>query len=180
MTLETERLILRPWREADAADLYQYASDPAVGPIAGWPPHTSVAYSRAIIRDVLSAPETYAVVLKQTGQPVGSVGLMLGRASNLGLPDDEGEIGYWIGTPYWGQGLIPEAVRRLLQRGFEELDLRCIWCGYFDGNTNSHRVQQKCGFRPHHTAENVSCALEGVLRTEHVTRLTREQWQAGQ
>ena len=113
MTLETERLILRPWREADAADLYQYASDPAVGPIAGWAVHTSVAYSRAIIRDVLSAPETYAVVLKQTGQPVGSVGLMLGRASNLGLPDDEGEIGYWIGTPYWGQGLIPEAVRRL-------------------------------------------------------------------
>ena len=62
MTLETERLILRPWEEGDAEDLYRYASNPDVGPIAGWPVHTSVENSREIIREVLSAPETYAVV----------------------------------------------------------------------------------------------------------------------
>ena len=69
MMLETERLLLRPWRESDAEDLYRYASDPDVGPIAGWPVHTSIENSREIIRDVLSAEETYAVCLKETGGP---------------------------------------------------------------------------------------------------------------
>lgn len=59
--LETERLILRPWLEDDAGELYKYASDPDVGPAAGWPPHTSVDNSRDIISTVLSASETYAV-----------------------------------------------------------------------------------------------------------------------
>ena len=76
--METERILLRPWREEDAAALFKYASDPAIGPIAGWPPHTSVENSREVIRDILSAPETYAVVLKETNEPVGSVGIMLG------------------------------------------------------------------------------------------------------
>ncbi len=102
MILETNRLILRPWTEDDAEDLYRYASSPEIGPIAGWAVHTSVENSREIIRDVLSAPETYAVVLKETMRPVGSIGLMIGGASNIGIPNTEGEIGYWIGVPYWG------------------------------------------------------------------------------
>lgn len=81
--LETRRLYLRPWEEGDAGSLYKYAKDPEVGPIAGWPVHTSEENSRDIIRIVLSAPETYAVVLKETGEPIGSVGLMIGDKSNL-------------------------------------------------------------------------------------------------
>ena len=76
MILETERLLLRPWRAEDAEELYNYASDPQVGPIAGWSPHTSVENSLEIISDVLSQPENYAVVLKETGKPVGSAGIM--------------------------------------------------------------------------------------------------------
>lgn len=146
MILETERLILRPWEETDAEDLYKYASHPEVGPIAGWAIHTSVDNSRQIICDVLSAPETYAVVLKEVDHPVGSIGLMLGKASNIGIPDTEGEIGYWIGVPYWGQGLIPEAVREIMRYGFNDLKLEKIWCGYFDGNTKSKRVQENVVF----------------------------------
>ena len=121
MILETKRLILRPWEESDAENLFKYASHPDVEPIAGWAVHTNVENSREIIRRILSAPETYAVVLKESGQPVGSIGLMLGKAGNIGLPDSEGEIGYWIGVPYWGRGLIPEAVRELMRYGFENL-----------------------------------------------------------
>ena len=178
MILETKRLILRPWEESDAENLFKYASHPDVGPIAGWAVHTSVENSREIIRRVLSAPETYAVVLKESGQPVGSIGLMLGKASNIGLPDSEGEIGYWIGVPYWGRGLIPEAVRELMRYGFENLKLNKIWCGYFDGNEKSKRVQEKCGFHYHHTAYNVPCAIVGVLRTEHITCFSKEEWQS--
>lgn len=176
MILETERLILRPWEESDANDLFQYASAPEVGPNAGWPVHTSVENSREIIKSVFSSPDTYAIVLKETMQPVGSIGLMIGSASNIGIPDTEAEIGYWIGVPYWGQGLIPEAVQEIMRHGFDDLNLEKMWCGYFDGNTKSQRVQEKCGFRYHHTKEKVPCALEGVFRTEHITCLSKEEW----
>lgn len=177
MTFETERLILRPWLESDAEDLYRYASDPQVGPAAGWPVHTSVENSREIIRAVLSAAETYAVVLKSVGHAVGSIGLMIGEASNIGLPENEGEIGYWIGVPFWGQGLIPEAVDVLLRYGFETLGLENIWCGYYDGNVKSARVQGKCGFVYHSTRGNVPCSMLDELRTEHISCLSRERWQ---
>ena len=101
--LTTSRLLLRPWRESDAEALYRYAKDPAIGPVAGWRPHTSIADSLEIIRTVFAAPETYAVVLKATGDPVGSVGIMLGDGLHSAeMQAGKAEIGYWIGKPYWG------------------------------------------------------------------------------
>ena len=80
MILETERLILRPWEERDAHDLFQYASNPEVGPIAGWPVHTSVENSREIIKNYFSAPEIYAIVLKETMQPQRKSGFRLSKS----------------------------------------------------------------------------------------------------
>ena len=176
MTLQTKRLVLRPWEETDAEDLYTYAKDPRVGPIAGWPVHTSVENSREIIRTVLAAPETYALIDKQTGKAIGSIGLLVGAASNIGLPQNEGEIGYWLGVPYWGQGLVPEAVRALLRHAFEDLSLQKVWCGYFEGNEKSKRVQEKCGFTYQCTRENIAWELMHDVRTEHITCLTKQAW----
>ena len=102
---------------------------------------------------------------------------MFGEESNLNIPETEAEIGYWIGVPYWGQGLIPEAVRELMRYGFEELNLDKLWCGYFDGNEKSRRVQEKCGFAYHHTNENIRWKLMNDIRTEHVNCITRKQWE---
>lgn len=179
MQLETERLILRPWRDEDAEELYRYAKDPQVGPPAGWPPHTSVENSLEIIHGVLSEPETYAVILKETGLPAGSVGIMLAGHGNVSMAETEAEIGYWIGVPYWGRELIPEAVRELLRRCFEDLGCSAVWCCYFDGNTKSRRVMDKCGFRYHHTEKDKPCNLMGDVRTEHYMYQTRAQWEAG-
>ena len=177
MKLETERLILRPWRETDAESLYGYAKDERVGPAAGWPPHTSVENSREIIRGVLSEPETYAVCRKEDDRAIGSIGLMIGSASGLSLPDNEGELGYWIGVPFWGQGFIPEAVRGLIRYAFEKLRLEKLWCGYFDGNEKSKRVQEQCGFVYHHTRENIPWKSMNTVYTEHVTCLERDRWE---
>ena len=171
MIFETERLIIRPWTVDDAESLYEYAKNPEVGPIAGWPVHTSVENSREIIRDVLSAEETYAVCLREDNKAIGSVGLMIGEHSNLDLPEEEGEIGYWIGVPFWGRGLIPEAVQELIRHGFEDLKLKRLWCGYFDGNIKSRRVQEKCGFVYHHTNKDIYWKLMDDIRTEHITCL---------
>ncbi len=176
MTFETDRLILRPWVESDAEDLYEVAKDPQVGPIAGWPEHRSVENSREVIKEILSAEGTYAVVLKTLNKPVGSVGLTFGKDSTLKLPENEAEVGYWIGVPYWGHGLIPEAVEAMLYYGFEVLELEKIWCGYFDGNEKSKRVQEKCGFKYQFTNENLYWALMDDIRTEHVTCITKEEW----
>ena len=176
--LLTRRLVLRAWRETDAGALFKYARDPAVGPAAGWPPHASVEDSLNVIRTVFSAPETYAVVLKSTGEPVGSAGILSGEASHVaGIQADEAEIGYWIGRPYWGQGLIPEAVNRLLRRCFEELGMAAVWCCHYDGNAKSRRVMEKCGFRFHHT-ESGAVSPPGDVRTEHFMRLTKAEWEA--
>lgn len=176
MIFETERLILRPWEETDAESLYEYAKDDRIGPIAGWPVHTSVENSREIIKTVLSAPETYAVCLKEDNRAIGSVGLMVGERSNIGLPETEGEIGYWIGVPFWGQGLIPEAVREIIRYAFTDKHLEILWCGYFEGNDKSRRVQEKCGFTYHHTDKDIHWKAMDDIRTEHITRLTKEEW----
>lgn len=179
MEMQTERLILRSWQESDAESLYKYAKDPDVGPIAGWPVHTSVENSLEIIKTVLSADGTYAVCLKSDNKAIGSVGLTVGKASNLNLPDTEGEIGYWIGVPFWGQGLIPEAVKEMIRHGFEDLKLEKIWCMCFDGNIKSKRVQEKCGFVYHHTDKDIHWKLMDDIRTEHITCIRREEWIEG-
>ncbi len=175
MIYETKRLILRPWCESDAEELYKYASDPSIGPIAGWPSHTSVENSREIIRTVLSEKGTFAVVLKETGLPVGSVGIM--KNEIVPAASAEKEIGYWIGKPYWGQGLIPEAVNECLRICFEEMNCDRVWCGYYDGNDKSRRVQEKCGFIYHHTEYKKPCLLMKDIRTTHITCMTKKQWQ---
>lgn len=174
MILETKRLILRPWDVSDAEDLYEYAKDPRVGPAAGWMPHRDVDESREVIRNILSANETYAVCLKDN-KPIGSIGLMIGGASNLDIPSDEGEIGYWIAVPFWGQGLIPEAVREMLRHGYDDLGLKKIWCAYFDGNEKSKRVQEKCGFVYHHTNKNLYWERIDKTVDEHVTLHKRDK-----
>lgn len=174
--LKTRRLILRPWREADADALYKYAKNPDVGPVAGWPAHTSTADSLRVIREILGKEETYALVLKETLEPIGSIGLLIGERSDLNIGEDEGEIGYWIGVPYWGVGLVPEALAALMHHAFVDLKLSALVCGYFEGNEKSRRVQDKCGFKYHHTIGNMPCPLLHTSRTEHVTRLKRQDW----
>lgn len=177
MVIHTERLTLRPWRETDAASLFAYASDPDVGPAAGWPPHRSIEESREIIRTVFAAPHTFAICLAEADEPVGSIGLMPPRCeSNSQRGGLEFEVGYWIAKPFWGRGFAPEAVRAVQRYAFETLGCKALWCGYYEGNNKSLRVQQKCGFVPHHVERDVPCELMDDVRTEYFTYLTREDW----
>ena len=190
--LITPRLILRPWREEDAEALYRFASDPEVGPAAGWEPHTSVEYSRNIIRTVLSARETYALVLRydmvvaddhgnlvgriSASTPVGSVGIMFkGHGSFPHIRDSEAEIGYWMARPLWGRELVPEAVCAIIERCFRELDLCGLWCGYYEMNDHSKRVSSKCGFIPYDSITIPRHPLNGATR-EYFTYLSRDAW----
>lgn len=166
--IETDRLILRPWMETDAESLFKYASDPDVGPIAGWAPHPSVDYSREIISSVFAAPDVYAVVIKDSGEPVGCCGMMpADRITNNDSPNNrDAEIGYWIGKPYWGLGLIPEAVNALINKCRKEYDITRLWIGFRNENQNSRRVAEKCGFKYSHTVYDTTDSLGNII-TEH-------------
>lgn len=175
--LETERLILRKWTEEDAESLFEYAKDPNVGPIAGWPPHQSVEESLSIIRNVLGGDECYAICEKENGRAIGAIELKLNGHTDMTERDDECELGYWLGKSFWGRGYMPEAARELIRHGFEDLHMRAIWCGYYDGNQKSKRVQEKVGFLYHHTCDDLPVPLMHEVRVGHTNLLTREHWE---
>lgn len=177
MILETERLVLRRWEEGDAQDLYKFASDPNVGPIAGWPPHQSVEESLNIIKNVLNGREAYAICLKKEKKVIGAIELKLNGHTDMTKKDDECELGYWLGKPFWGHGFMPEAASEMLRHAFEDIGMNKVWCGYYEGNTKSKRVLEKIGFKYQWTTKDVDVPLMREVRTCHVNALTKEEWQ---
>lgn len=176
MKLETKRLIMRPWEITDAESLFEYAKDPDIGPMAGWPAHKSIEESRVSIVNVLSAPECYAICEKGTDKAIGAISLKLNGNNDLTKRDDECEMGFWMGKPFWGRGYMPEAAEELLRHGFEDLRMTTVWVGYYDGNEKSKRVQEKLGFQYHHTNKGILLKLLNVLRDEVINYMTKEMW----
>ena len=175
--LETKRLILRRWVDSDAEGLFEYAKDPDVGPIAGWPPHQSIGESRSVIRNVLNGREAYAICLKTDGKPIGTVELKLNGHTDMTDRDGECEMGYWLAKPLWGQGIMSEAVAEMLRHAFEDIGMTKVWIGYYEGNARSRRVQEKAGFRFQWKSEGVDVPLMHEKRTGFVSSITRDQWQ---
>lgn len=175
MALETKRLILRPWQLEDAPVLYELAKEEEVAFNTGWMPHQSLEESIQILNELLIRPEIYAILNKESKKVIGCISLSIGSKSNLHLSEEEGEIGYWIGIPYWGQGYAPEACCELIRHGLEDLHLNEIWSAYFDGNERSKRVQQKCGFIYHHTNHVYWTPLHKEM-IEHVTKYKKRRY----
>ena len=150
--LESERLILRPWSLDDLDDFYEYASVPDVGEMAGWPYHKNKEESLAILERFINNKKTFAIVYKANKKVIGSVGVEY-YASEDKLSeffDYQGrEIGYVLSKDYWGQGIMPEAVKLVIDYLFSVLDYDFLLCGHYDKNNRSRRVQEKLGFIPY-------------------------------
>ena len=154
MKFETARLLLRPWQAEDAAWLYEYAKDPAVGPSAGWPAHRDLEESHALICTALNGPACYAICEKACGHPIGTIELKLPGKTELTARATECELGYWLGRAFWGRGIMTKAVEEMCRTGFEAWDIVRIYAEPFAHNAGSRRVLEKAGF-----------ALEGVMRS---------------
>ena len=118
--IETERLILRPFRQTDLEDFYEYASVEGVGEMAGWKHHESIAESQSIMNSFISNDKVFAICLKENNKVIGTVGI-----EKYGLED------------------------ALIDYLFNELDYDFLLCGYYNFNERSKRVQEKCGFKPY-------------------------------
>ena len=143
--LETERLILRRLVPQDEDDVFEYASDPEVPKFMPWDTHKSIEDARGFISFTLGRYERdeageWGIVLKETGRLIGATGFPWCDMKNR-----RAEIGYVISRHYWGRGIMPEAVSRVLKFAFEEVGLNRIECCHFLPNEKSGRVMQKVG-----------------------------------
>ena len=145
--IETDRLILRPWRESDLEDLYSYASVAGVGEMAGWNHHTSIEESRLILNSFIKHRKTLALELKENGKVIGSLGLEEQDPDPEGWDKQGREIGYVLGKDYWGRGLMPEAVKAVTDYCFSVLKWDYLTCGHFLHKNQSRRVVEKGGFQ---------------------------------
>ena len=173
---QTDRIMLRPWRESDAKALFKYASDPELGPRAGWPPHKSVEESLMVIRTLFCGEGMWAVVWKETGEPIGCVGYLPSSSSNLKIETDQAEVGYWIARPYWGKGICTEALALVIEHCFNAKGFSTLWGTYFPSNPASGRVMEKCGFRDTGEINGLSHLYQGDGRPVKIMRLDYDRY----
>lgn len=175
--LETNRLILRPFRQEDLYDFNRYASLDQVGPMAGWAPHQSLEESQTILNLFMEEKSDFAIVQKSDGRVIGSVGIKDAPEQATEYRNLLGyELGYALAPDCWGQGLMPEAIREVIRFCFEDLSCEILFCGHFLRNTQSMRVQEKCGFSYYKT---ISYATRmGTVELTRLTKLLRDNWES--
>lgn len=152
VVLKTERLTLRSWTLNDLDDFYEYAKVDGVGQNAGWLPHENKEQSLTILNNFIQEKKTFAIVLNDTEKVIGSLGIEKYHMDEVlsEFFDYYGrELGFVLSKDYWGRGIMTEAVKRVIGYLFNDLNLDFITCCYFDYNTRSKRVQEKCGFKPY-------------------------------
>ncbi len=171
--LYTARLILRPWREDDAEDMYEYARSPLVGPSAGWAPHGCLELTRQILKRFIEDDDTWAVALKASGKVIGSVGL---HKDNARPYESARMLGYVLNPSYWGRGFIPEACEAAIRFAFEEMDLEILGVYHFDFNERSRRVIEKIGFTPEGVMRKATNLHDGTIVDKHCYSMTAEEY----
>ena len=148
--IETDRLILRPFTQNDLNDFFAYASVPGVGEMAGWPHHETIETSQKILNMFMEEKNVLAIFHKESGRVIGSFGFHDSWANYDDRYKDKrlSEIGYVLSKEFWGQGLMPEAVKAALEYGFTVMNLEIIGVCHFAANHQSRRVIEKSGFTP--------------------------------
>ena len=172
-TLYTDRLILRPWAPDDLDDFHAYASVDGVGQMAGWNPHRNRDESRQILEKFMEHGNVLAIEHREDRRVIGSLGMH--KPPFESLPPEQNpyphlrtcEIGYVLAKPYWGQGLMPEAVRRVQSYLFEEMAADLVFVSHYDFNNQSRRVIEKCGFTFLYESEHYARQLDETYPTRH-------------
>ena len=159
-TIETERLILRGWQLDDLDDFYEYAKNPNVGPMAGWEPHSSKEVSTNILKSFIEKDEVWAIALKENGKAIGSIGIH--PEENKGKYKAK-SIGFVLSKDYWNKGYMTEAVKRVMQYAFDELNLDMLTVFHFPHNLRSKSVIEKCGFEYETTLKQTQKIYDGQV-----------------
>lgn len=144
--LESNRLILRSWKISDLDDLHEFMSNKKVATLAGFNVKNSKEDTLNILKQFIidSSNSLWAIELKNLNKAIGWIEL---RKYSEGIDKNSKEIGFVLSQGYWGQGLIPEAIKQVLYYGFNEEKLNSIICSHFINNNQSKRAIEKCCFK---------------------------------
>lgn len=151
--LDTPRLLLRKLKLEDAADMFEYASDPEVARDVTWEPHRSVEDSKAFLGSVVEKyadrrTSEWGLVLKESGKLIGTCGFVWWKPEHA-----KAEFGYALSRKYWRRGLMTEAAGAVMAFGFDKMKLHRLEARCIASNTGSERVMLKIGMK-----------YEGLLR----------------
>ena len=175
-SLFTDRLLLRPWDEMDADELYELAKEPEIGFWCGWEPHKDIRDSLFALHNFLEAKETYAICLKETGRVVGSIGLLFD--GDLIKNPNECELGFWIGKPYQRKGYAFEAAEEIIRHAFDDMNIDLIWCSHYEDNIKSKGLQEKLGFSFCYIDEKENLSKTESKHKRCVNSLSKEKWKS--
>ena len=154
-------------------DFYEYAKNPDVGPNAGWKPHENKEESLKILQLFIKSEEVWAVVYKENGKVIGSLGLHNDeKRSNKNVK----MVGYVLSKDYWGKGLMPEAVKCAIKYGFEKLNLDLLSIYHYPFNNRSRRVIEKCGFKYEGTIRLASTIYNGKTYDDVCYSITKDEY----
>jgi [ribosomal protein S5]-alanine N-acetyltransferase len=150
LVIDTPRLQLRPLEVSDADALFPLASDPDVARMMSWDAHRDRGETVAFLERMVGTRDEgssvgWAIVLE--GTPVGVISIDGIRWEFRAWRTDRAELGYWLGKPYWGKGIMSEAATAALRFAFETLGLHKVTIGCVDGNAASRAIIEKLGFR---------------------------------
>lgn len=175
VVLKTERLTLRPWKQNDLEDFYEYSKVEGVGQMAGWMPHKDIGESKFILDIFIENKNVLAIEYK--GKVIGSIGFNNYKEDKMLEFQNKKckEIGFVLSKDYWGMGLMPEAVNEVIRYLFEDENLDVIICGYFKFNSQSKRAQEKCGFT-YYKDDNIA-TISGISHNGVINILTKEEWE---
>lgn len=165
---------LRPWRPEDAAAIVPYADDPLVAENLRdvfpnpYRLQDAEAYVRCCVEQEGQGQLCRAIVID--GSPCGSIGLFRGTD----VYQKSAELGYWLGRPYWGRGVITGAVKAICREGFAAWDIARIYAEPYDRNLGSRHVLEKAGFTLEGTLRS-SVWKQGQLLDSRIYSLLREE-----
>lgn len=173
VTLETERLILRQWTLDDLDDFYEYSKNPQVGPSAGWPVHKDKEFTLKILKSFIEEEQVWAIEYKENGKVIGS----LGTHNDYKRKGINGKmIGYVLSEDYWGQGLMTEAVNRVLKHLFVDKELDVVSCYHYPFNLRSKRVIEKSGFKFDGILRRATTHFSGEVYDDYCYSILREEF----
>ena len=173
-TLETDRLIIRPWKLSDRDDFYEYAKNPNIGSNAGWEPHANKIESKEILEMFIDKDETWAIVYKENNKVIGSIGIH--KDEKRGSTIKSKMLGYVLSQDYWGNGIMTEASKKVIQYVFEEKELDVLSVIHYTFNIRSKRVIEKCGFKYEGTIRNAKELYDGRIVDEACYSILKEEY----
>lgn len=145
--IETERLILRPLAVEDAADVFEWTSDPIVNKFLRYSLYTNVEDVKKWILSINPSNNEFAVVLKENGKVIGSGGVSFVESKN------SYELGYNYNRNYWGHGYATEAAKAMIAWAHNELGAHEFTSAHAIANVASGNVIKKCGFKFSHLGQ---------------------------